>query len=476
MARSKDTVVVDEEVSLSVLQTIWPAIAACCAVLLFASLVNRFGKSALSVSMVPIMAAAIWFLQYTDGLSTLTNAFLQLDPVSLAVYAALALSAHLIIGIELNNLFTKKKESPLLLRQSSERYLSYPKLPEDDDKTAFMMVYDMLKHELIAELPVVFEQPDEAVDWIEKMIDYNVTGGKMNRGLVVIGVMRALAEKKGKKLTNKELSRACVLGWCIEWLQAFFLVADDIMDDSKTRRGQPCWFRKSEVKMIAINDSFILESAVFRILKRHFGHDDYYVQIVDIFHEVIYQTELGQLLDLTSQPLDGPANFDRFTIERHSLIVKYKTAFYTFYLSTALGMITSGVTEPGLYETAKRICCIIGEYFQIQDDVLDCYGDPETIGKIGTDIQDNKCSWLVVQALDMANDKERKLLEENYGKDDNGRVQKVKELYKKFGLKEKFDAYEEQSYKDINELLDSVEGLPREIFDLLLGKIYKRSK
>lgn len=42
---------------------------------------------------------------------------------------------------------------------------------------------------------------------------------------------------------------------------------------------------------------------------------------------------------------------------------------------------------------------------------MDCYGDPEVIGKIGTDIQENKCSWLVIQALKKATESQREILE-----------------------------------------------------------------
>jgi len=48
---------------------------------------------------------------------------------------------------------------------------------------------------------------------------------------------------KGKECSEQDEFLAMAVGWCIEWLQAYFLVADDIMDESITRRGQPCWYK-----------------------------------------------------------------------------------------------------------------------------------------------------------------------------------------------------------------------------------------
>jgi farnesyl diphosphate synthase len=139
-------------------------------------------------------------------------------------------------------------------------------------------------------------------------------------------------------------------------------------------------------------------------------------------------------------------------------------------------MIVSGITDKNLYQKARDILTIMGEYFQIQDDYLDCYGAPEVIGKIGTDIQDNKCSWLVVQALQRANPKQRAVLESNYGQHDAKKVAIVKKLYAEMDLRSVFLAYEESSYSAIRKLIDEVHGMPKEVFEFLLAKIYKRSK
>lgn len=87
-------------------------------------------------------------------------------------------------------------------------------------------------------------------------------------------------------------------------LQAFFLVSDDMMDHSITRRGQPCWYRVDGVGLLAINDSFMLEGAIYHLLKKHFRSEPYYVHLLELFHETTFQTEMGQLVDLITAPED----------------------------------------------------------------------------------------------------------------------------------------------------------------------------
>jgi len=278
--------------------------------------------------------------------------------------------------------------------------------------------------------------------------------------------------------------KACVVGWCIEIMQAFFLVADDIMDSSITRRGKPCWFRLDDVKMDAINDSFILESFIYFLLKAYFASDPaLHYSLVDLFQEVVYQTELGQLLDLTSQPQgERPPNIlETFTWENYRRIVVHKTAIYTIYLPIAAGMYLTGFTSERQLGAARAIATEMGIKFQIEDDYLDCFQDPKILGKIGTDIQDHKNTWLAQLILRLMRERnlqtERKLFEEHYGKKEDSHVQIIKDLYRRLGAPEAYEKQEEESYKRIQEMVSGARDvLPEAIFLPILKKIHRREK
>lgn len=64
----------------------------------------------------------------------------------------------------------------------------------------------------------------------------------MTRGITVLETVMLVYEGKKQTITDELKLQAQIVGWGIEWLQACFLVLDDIMDASLTRRGQPCWY------------------------------------------------------------------------------------------------------------------------------------------------------------------------------------------------------------------------------------------
>nr|XP_031292002.1 farnesyl pyrophosphate synthase isoform X1 [Camelus dromedarius] len=339
----------------------------------------------------------------------------------------------------------------------------------------------------------------DAVARLKKVLEYNAIGGKYQRGLTVLIVFRELVEPT--KQDADSIQRALTVGWCVELksykvrlheeilkssmkflakeecgLQAFFLVSDDIMDSSLTRRGQICWYQKPGIGLDAINDAFLLEATIYRLLKFYCREQPYYLNLIELFLQSSYQTEIGQTLDLITGT-QGNVDLGRFTEKRYKSIVKYKTAFYSFYLPVAAAMYMAGIDGEKEHANAKKILLEMGEFFQIQDDYLDLFGDPSVTGKIGTDIQDNKCSWLVVQCLQRASPEQRQILQENYGQKEAEKVARVKALYEEMNLPAVFMQYEEDSYSHLMGLIEQYAApLPAAIFLGLAQKIYKRKK
>ncbi|EAU30347.1 farnesyl pyrophosphate synthetase 1 [Aspergillus terreus NIH2624] len=342
------------------------------------------------------------------------------------------------------------------------------------DRAAFEAVFTELAQDILDHAKK-YNLPDNAMQWLEKALNVNVPGGKLNRGLSVPDTGLALLKKP---LTDEQFKHLSMLGWLTELLQAFFLVSDDIMDSSITRRGQPCWYRQPGVGLIAINDAFMLESGIYLILKKYFRSHPAYVDLIELFHETTWQTELGQLCDLITAPEDN-VNLDNFSMEKYMFIVTYKTAYYSFYLPVALALHYLQLATPQNLQQAHDILIPLGQYFQVQDDYLDAYGDPAVIGKIGTDIQDNKCSWMVNQALQRCSAEQRQVLDAAYGRKDNELEAKVKAVYRELDLEKVYHEYEEKTVGEIRSKIAAIneaEGLKKEVFEAFLGKIYKRSK
>lgn len=347
-----------------------------------------------------------------------------------------------------------------------------------ENKKKFLNEFPSIVRQLTDSLKA-YGIPQDAIDWYEKSLFYNAPGGKLNRGLSVVDTYSILKNyKSALELSDEEYKKIALLGWCVELLQAYFLVVDDIMDKSLIRRGQPCWYRIDEVGDMAINDAFMLEAAIYCLLKKNFRSESFYVNLLDLLHDVTFQTEIGQLLDLMTAP-EAIVDLDKFSLERHSYIVVFKTAYYSFYLPVALAMHAAGVNDENDLKQARDVLLPLGEYFQIQDDYLDCFGHPEEIGKIGTDIQDNKCSWVINAALKLCSNAQRKILDDNYGRKNAECEQRCKQVFHEINLEQVYEKYEKQVILKLREMIEKVDesrGLKRDVLYSFLEKVHWRRK
>lgn len=141
-------------------------------------------------------------------------------------------------------------------------------------------------------------------------------------------------------------------------------------------------------------------------------------------------------------------------------------------------MYLAGRTDMQEHRLVESILLEIGELFQIQDDYLDCYGDVSVMGKIGTDIRDAKCSWLVIQAvLRIESVQQRQLLRIHYGKQNGESETLIKQLYKQLNLESVYQTYHQKKLRDIIQRIESVRNqVPVEIFQEPLSHVFPRDK
>ncbi|XP_061720504.1 uncharacterized protein LOC133527492 isoform X1 [Cydia pomonella] len=318
-----------------------------------------------------------------------------------------------------------------------------------------------------------FADVPEVGNWVKKTLDYNLGGGKKTRGMTTLLAYEKF-EKPGN-VTDETIHSAKMLGWCVEMLQAYLLILDDIMDSSSTRRGMPCWYRLPDVGTRAINDAILIYSSMFHVIKTQFGGEKFYTKILELFNETLFQTSIGQHLDLTMANRHKN-DYSLFTIEQYNAIVKYKTAYYTFKLPVCLGLLLANNTDPAKHKKVEDICLDIGRFFQIQDDYIDCYGDESVSGKKGTDIQAGKCSWFAVQALQQCDANQRTVFSACYGSQEPAHIERIKILYRQLQLPELYAETEAKMYEAlISQARAMPEDLSPTLFIKLIDMLNKRS-
>jgi geranylgeranyl diphosphate synthase, type I len=221
----------------------------------------------------------------------------------------------------------------------------------------------------------------------------------------------------------------------LELLHASALVHDDLMDDSDTRRGRPSthrafadlhqdhrWSGGSEqygaAAAILLGD--LLLSWSDEMLRRcGLGHD-VVGPALEFFDTTRSEVVAGQFLDVSAQAR-GESDVDLAM-----LVLRYKSAKYSIERPLHVGAALAG-GSPQVLEGLSAFGLPLGEAFQLRDDLLGVFGDPEVTGKpAGDDLAEGKRTVLVALALNRAPATDAKQLEDALGRDLGG--EEVSEL------------------------------------------------
>ncbi len=243
-------------------------------------------------------------------------------------------------------------------------------------------------------------------------------GGKRIRPMLTL-----LAYNLFKDDPQSILPTACA----IETYHNYTLLHDDLMDNADLRRGHMTVHRKWNANTAILSGDSMLVLAFQQIAQ---CKPEKLKQVLDLFTITALEIGEGQQYDMDFE------NRNDVTEEEYIEMIRLKTSVL-LACSVKMGAILADAPEKDaeyLYQFGEKI----GLAFQLQDDFLDVYGDSKVFGKaIGGDILANKKTYMLINAFNLANERQAKLLDnwmECENPDPQEKIAAITELYNEIGI------------------------------------------
>jgi len=253
-------------------------------------------------------------------------------------------------------------------------------------------------------------------------------GGKKVRGALTVLGYRMAGGKNVKDILPVSIA--------LEIMHSSLLIHDDFIDHDDFRRGKPTVHRiyaKGQSEHFGASIAVIIgDVGIFlsnQILADSSFDSDLITNAFNKYEELLINTGYGEILDIV---FDKKKNITWNDILK---VRKYKTAHYTFVMPLTVGAVLAAAEEKTLINI-KKYGEPVGIGFQIRDDILGIYGDPDVTGKSNeSDIKEGKKTFLLIKALDMADKENKAYLGKWYGSAElkTKETNKIREIIKNCG-------------------------------------------
>ncbi len=250
----------------------------------------------------------------------------------------------------------------------------------------------------------------------------------------------------GNELFSEIHEDAYQLSNAVELFHNFSLVHDDIMDEASLRRGKQTVHIKYDNNTALLVGDVMLVRAYEYLQKIQSAHLS---KILQLFNTTAKEVCEGQQLDMDYSKME------KVDMEQYIHMITLKTSVL-LAASLEMGAVIGGASSSNckhLYEFGKNI----GIAFQVQDDYLDAFGDAALFGKEpGGDIKQNKKTFLLIHALEVANKDQKLALEALLKSNENDKVEKVLEIFKACGVDTWAESIKAKYLKEAFEHLEAI--------------------